>query len=64
MIAGGLDKKTPVAIIQNGTTSKHKMIKGDLSNISQKVIRAKIRPPSIIIVGKVVKLSEIIGWRK
>jgi len=64
LIAGGLDKKTPVAIIQNGTTSKHKMIKGDLSNISQKVIRAKIRPPSIIIVGKVVKLSEIIGWRK
>src|SRR3989441_3557948 len=64
LIAGGLDKKTPVAVIQNGTTPKHRMIKGDLSNISQKVIRAKIRPPSIIIIGKVVNLSEIIGWRK
>src|SRR6267143_126286 len=64
LITGGLDKKTPVAIIQNGTTPKHKMINGDLSNISQKVIRAKIRPPAIIIIGKVVKLSEIIGWRK
>jgi uroporphyrin-III C-methyltransferase len=30
LIAGGLDKKTPVAVIQNGTTPKHRMIKGDL----------------------------------
>lgn len=64
LISGGLDKKTPVAVIQNGTTSKHRMIKGDLSNISHKVIQAKIRPPSIIIIGKVVNLSEIIRWRK
>jgi uroporphyrin-III C-methyltransferase len=64
LISGGLDKKTPVAVIQNGTTSKHRMIKGNLSNISQKVIQAKIRPPSIIIIGKVVDLSETIGWRK
>ena len=64
LIAGGLDKKTPVAVIQNGTTSKHRMIKGNLSNISQKVVQVKIRPPSIIIIGKVVNLSETIGWRK
>lgn len=64
LISGGLDKKTPVAVIQNGTTPKHKMIKGNLSNISQKVQQAKIRPPSIIIIGKVVNLSEVIGWRK
>ena len=64
LISGGLDKKTPVAVIQDGTTSKHRMVKGDLSSISGKVKQAKIRPPSIIIVGKVVNLSEIIGWRK
>jgi uroporphyrin-III C-methyltransferase len=64
LISGGLDKKTPVAVIQNGTTPQHKMIKGNLSNISQKVAQAKIKPPSIIIIGKVVNLSEIIGWRK
>jgi uroporphyrin-III C-methyltransferase len=61
---GGLDKKTPVAVIQNGTTSKHRMVKGNISNISKKVNQARIRPPSIIVVGKVVDLSEIIGWRK
>lgn len=61
---GGLDKKTPVAVIQNGTTSKHRMVKGNISNISKKVYQARIRPPSIIVVGKVVDLSEIVGWRK
>ncbi|MGQ0795218.1 MAG: uroporphyrinogen-III C-methyltransferase [Nitrosopumilaceae archaeon] len=64
LISGGLAKKTPVAVIQNGTTPKHRMIMGNLSDISQKVRQAKIKPPSIIVVGKVVNLSKIIGSRK
>jgi len=63
LISGGLDKSTPVAVIQNGTTDEHKMIKGTLSNISKKVEEEKVKPPTIIIVGKVVKLSDKIGWR-
>jgi len=64
LVSGGMDKKTPVAVIQDGTTSKQKMIIGTVSNIAQKVTRAKIEPPSIIIIGKVVSLSKTIGWRK
>lgn len=64
LISGGLNKKTPVAVIQNGTTTKHRMIKGNVSNISKKVHQAGIKPPSIIVVGKVVDLSETVGWRK
>ncbi|MFZ0184126.1 MAG: uroporphyrinogen-III C-methyltransferase [Nitrosotalea sp.] len=63
LISGGLDKNTPVAVIQNGTTDEHRLIKGTLSNISKKVSEAKIKPPTIIIVGKVVNLSDKIGWR-
>ena len=63
LISGGLSKNTPVAVIQNGTTDEHRMIKGTLSNISKKVIQAKIKPPSIVVVGKVVSLSDKIGWR-
>jgi uroporphyrin-III C-methyltransferase len=63
LISGGLDKNTPVAVIQNGTTDEHRMIKGTLSNISKKIHEAKIKPPTIIIVGKVVNLSDKIGWR-
>ena len=64
LISGGLDKKTPVAVIQSGTTNEHRMIKGNLLNISRKVEQARVKPPSIIIIGKVVDLSDKIGWRK
>ncbi|HJT10709.1 MAG TPA: uroporphyrinogen-III C-methyltransferase [Candidatus Nitrosotalea sp.] len=64
LISGGLAKNTPVAVIQNGTTEDHKMLKGTLVNIAKKVKDAKVRPPSIIIIGKVVSLSDKIGWRK
>ena len=64
LIAGGLDKNTPVAVIQNGTTPQQKMVKGNVSNISKLVKAKKINPPSNIIIGKVVDLSDVIGWRK
>ena len=62
--SGGMNKKTPVAVIQDGTTSRQKMITGTVSNIEQKVKRSKMKPPSIIIIGSVVSLSKTIGWRK
>lgn len=63
LVAGGMDKKTPVAIIQNGTTPKHKMIIGTITNIAGKARSCKIAPPANIIIGKVVDLSKTIGWK-
>jgi len=60
---GGMDKKMPVAVIQDGTTSKHKMISGNISNISRRVKQEGLKPPCIIIIGKVVDLSKTIGWK-
>jgi len=64
LIEGGMDKNMPVAVIQNGTTSKQKMIKGTVSNIANKIKRNQIKPPTNIIIGRVVDLSDIIGWKK
>lgn len=64
LIAGGLAKTTPVAVIQNGTSEKHRMIVGTLANIAQKIKENKIMPPSIIIIGNVVKLHKTVGWKK
>ena len=63
LIAGGMDRKTPVAVIQNGTTAKQKMITGTVSNIAKLVKQNKITPPTNIIIGKVVNLSKTIGWK-
>ncbi|QLH09890.1 uroporphyrinogen-III C-methyltransferase [Candidatus Nitrosotenuis sp. DW1] len=64
LIAGGLAKNTPVAVIQNGTTENHRMVVGTISNIEKKIKQNKITPPSIIIIGNVVKLHKTVGWKK
>jgi uroporphyrin-III C-methyltransferase len=64
LISGGLSRTTPVAVIQNGTSEKHRMIVGTLANIAQKIKENRITPPSIIIIGNVVKLHKTVGWRK
>lgn len=40
------------------------MIIGTVSNIAKLVKINKIKPPTNIIIGKVVDLSSVIGWRK
>ena len=63
LVAGGMDKKTPVAVIQNGTTPRQKMIKGNVANIARKTKENKITPPANILIGNVVDLSDTIGWK-
>ena len=63
LMAGGMDAQTPAGVIQDGTTSRHKMITGNVSNIASKVKLNGITPPANIIIGKVVDLSKTIGWR-
>jgi uroporphyrin-III C-methyltransferase len=64
LIAGGLKQTTPVAVIQRGTTDDQKIVTGNLINIAKKIKDNKITPPSIIIIGNVVKLHKTIGWKK
>ena len=49
-------KETPVAIIQDGTTEKEKIVLGTVKDIAFKSQYAGISNPAIIIVGEVVAL--------
>ncbi len=62
LIANGLDASTPAAVIQQGTTSKQKVVVGDLSDLAAKGASAELKPPCLIIVGHVVKLREKLAW--
>jgi len=62
LVANGLDRSTPAAVIQNGCQPTQRSVSGTLADIGQKVKDAGIRPPSIIIVGNVVALREKINW--
>ena len=58
----GLAPATPAAVIENGCTPRQRTVSGTLADISEKVKQAVIKPPSIIVVGKVVTLREKINW--
>jgi uroporphyrin-III C-methyltransferase len=50
--------KTPVAIIQDGTTEKEKMVIGTVDDIQFRVQHAGLGNPSIIIIGEVVNINK------
>ena len=56
------DAIKPVAIVQNGTLKNQKVIIGNLNNIVALSKQAKIRPPAIVIIGDIVRLSDKIAW--
>ena len=64
LIAHGVDPKMPVALVQQGTTENQKVFTGTLDNIQGIVEREKPRPPTLIIVGRVVELQEKLSWYK
>ncbi|MBF0572745.1 MAG: uroporphyrinogen-III C-methyltransferase [Desulfamplus sp.] len=62
LIKNGKSPDTPVALVRWGTTPKQQTVSGTLSNIVQKVMEAKLKPPSLIVVGEVVSLREQMQW--
>lgn len=49
-------KETPIAIIQNGTTTRQKSLFGQVQSIEAQVEATGISNPAVIIIGEVVSL--------
>lgn len=62
LITRGISAKMPIAIIQQGTTQRQRVVTGTLSDIADKVTLAKMEPPCLTIVGEVVLLREKLNW--
>jgi uroporphyrin-III C-methyltransferase len=62
MIGAGVTKKADIAVIENATSNKQRVIIGNLDNIEKKVKEKKIQSPVIIIIGKVVGIQNKIKW--
>lgn len=58
----GRDPKTPVAVVRWASTPEQKTVVGTLETITEVVAKAEIRPPSLIVIGEVVKLRDTIDW--
>jgi uroporphyrinogen III methyltransferase/synthase len=62
LIAHGRDPRTPVAVIQWGTTDRQVTVAGALEEIVEQVARAGLEPPALVVVGEVVRLRNLLGW--
>lgn len=62
LIAHGLPATTPVALVQQGTTQNQRVVITDLAGLEATVKTSDIKPPTIIIVGEVVRLHEKLHW--
>jgi len=62
LIANGKSPDTPVALIRWGTTPEQQTVTGTLDNITERVKKAGLKAPAIIVVGEVVDLRKTLKW--
>tara|TARA_B100001079_G_scaffold49542_2_gene40518 strand:+ start:4366 stop:5748 length:1383 start_codon:yes stop_codon:yes gene_type:complete len=62
LVAHGMDSDMPIAVVQQGTTRDQKVLVSTLAELPEAVLQNPIKPPTIIIVGRVVKLKEKLAW--
>jgi len=62
LIAHGLAPTTPAAMVQQATTSAQRVVSADLATLGDRAHEAGLKPPTLIIVGEVVKLRERLEW--
>ena len=58
LISAGREPDTPVACVRWGTVPEQRTVTGALEDIADKVAKAGLKPPAIIVVGDVVALRE------
>ncbi|MGR8011593.1 uroporphyrinogen-III C-methyltransferase [Streptomyces hypolithicus] len=53
----GRAPETPVAVVQEGTMASQRRIDATLATIAQKVRQEDVRPPAVIVIGEVVRVT-------
>lgn len=60
LLAHGMQATMPVALVENGTSTRQRVVSGELQQLAQ--LAQEVESPSLIIVGRVVALREQLRW--
>ena len=58
LVAGGRDKDTPVAVVQDGSMSSQRVMSANLGGIVDAAAEQAVRPPAIVVIGEVVGVAN------
>ena len=53
---------TGAAVVQQGTTRAQRVVCGTLATLPLSAVTAGLKPPTLIIVGEVVRLQAQLAW--
>lgn len=62
LIANGMNPHTPVAMISWGTTGRQQSLTSTLAQIATDAAKIKLPPPTVTVIGDVVKLRDKLNW--
>jgi uroporphyrin-III C-methyltransferase/precorrin-2 dehydrogenase/sirohydrochlorin ferrochelatase len=62
LAAHGLDAQTPAAIVSHGTRATQRVLTGTLDTLPALAAQSELKPPTLIVVGDVVRLREKLAW--
>ncbi len=62
LVSAGRSPATPVAMTRVGTTTEQSTVTSTLADIGADARAARMAPPAVIVVGKVVDLRETLSW--
>jgi len=62
LLEHGMRPDMPAAVIQQGTTPNQKVYAGTVSTLAKTVADQEVKPPSMIVIGEVVKLHKKLTW--
>jgi uroporphyrin-III C-methyltransferase len=61
LIAGGMDKDTPAAIITNGSTPNQRIERTTVSGLKSTIDEKALEAPGIMVIGSVATLHDVLG---
>src|SRR5262245_51779293 len=62
LVAHGMNRDVPVAMVRWGTTGQQTSIQGTLGTIADVVERSRFTAPAVTVIGDVVRLREKLNW--
>jgi uroporphyrin-III C-methyltransferase/precorrin-2 dehydrogenase/sirohydrochlorin ferrochelatase len=62
LIAHGMPADMPAAVVQQATLPEQRVVVAPLAELARRVEEAQLHPPTLVIVGDVVRLREKLAW--